>query len=147
MISPELLRRYGCFSPIKEETLKAVAMRADETTIPANTRLFQRGDPADTLSIIVRGEVDIQYTLDTGELRTVDTLVDGDILGWSAVVEPYRMTGTATTRKETRLIRVQSKELRELCARDTQLGARLMSEIVTLLSERLERARVQMLMA
>jgi CRP/FNR family transcriptional regulator, cyclic AMP receptor protein len=144
MISPELLRRYNCFSPIGEESLKAVAMMANEAFVPAGTQLFSEGDPADTLSIIVDGEVDIQYTLGTGELRTVDTLVKGDPLGWSALVEPYKMTGAATASADTRLIKVDAKRLRELCDRDPLLGYRLMTQVVKLLDDRLHGARVQL---
>jgi hypothetical protein len=41
--------------------------------------------------------MDIQYTLGDGELRTVDTLVAGELMMWSALVEPYRSTGGLTT--------------------------------------------------
>ncbi len=88
--------------------------------------------------------VDIQYTLVTGERCTVDTLVPGDLLGWSALVEPYRMTAIATAPAGTRLIKIEAKRLRELCDRDPLLGYRLMSQVVKLLDDRLDGARVQL---
>ena len=89
---------------------------------PAGRQVFGEGDPADTLSLIVEGEIDIRYLLGSGEWRVVDTLIAGDILGWSALVEPHKMTGIATTRKPTRLIRIQAQPLRELCEHDPLLG-------------------------
>ena len=59
------------------------------------------------MSLIVEGEIDVSYVLGSRESRVVDTLIAGDILGWSALVEPCRMTGIATTRKATRLIRIR----------------------------------------
>jgi CRP-like cAMP-binding protein len=144
MISPEMLRRFSCFTPISEESLKELAMIASEARVPAGTCLFQEGSPADKLSLIVQGSVDIQYALGTGELRSVDTLIAGDLLGWSALVEPYQMTGTATAATETRLIVVDARRLRALCERDPQLGYRLMVQTVRLLADRLEGARVQL---
>lgn len=144
MISPEMLRRFSCFSPIGEESLKALAMISREESVPARTRIFGEGDPADELGILVDGEVDIQCTLGTGELRTVDTLIAGDILGWSALVAPYKMTAIATARRDTRLIKVDAKQLRELCQRDPLLGYRLMSQVARLLAHRLEGARLQL---
>ncbi len=47
MISPELLRRFACFSPVEERTLKALAMIAREEHVPAGRVLFNDGDPAD----------------------------------------------------------------------------------------------------
>lgn len=147
MISPETLRRFSCFSPVEEGSLRAVAMIANEECIPAGTRIFGEGDPADTLSIILDGEVDIQYTLASGELRSVDLLLAGEIVGWSALVEPYKMTGIATACRDTRLIKVEARRLRELCEQDPLLGYRLMSQVAKLLADRLEAARVQLAVA
>ena len=99
MVSPEMLRRFNCFSPVGEESLKALATIAREESLPAGRQVFGEGDPADTLSLVVDGEVDIRYVLGSGESCVVDTLIAGDILGWSALVEPHKMTGIAATRK------------------------------------------------
>ncbi|HOA51970.1 MAG: Crp/Fnr family transcriptional regulator [Thermogutta sp.] len=144
MVSPEMLRRYSYFAKVSEETLKEIAMLAEEKSYPAGMRLFYVGDPADHLNIIVEGEVDIQYELGNGEKRTVDTLVPGDILVWSALVEPYRTTAIGTTTKPTKVIAIKAKPLRELCDKDSMLGYQLMREIAKLLASRLESARVQL---
>ncbi len=49
--------------------------------------------------IIVKGEVNIEFLLGNGELRVVDTMVEGDLLGWSALIEPYKMTANGTPSK------------------------------------------------
>jgi CRP/FNR family transcriptional regulator, cyclic AMP receptor protein len=144
MISPEVLRRYPYFAGVDEDSLKAVAMIADEKTVAAGSRVFNEGDPADSLNIIVRGEVNIQYLLGNGEHRTVDTLIDGDILGFSALVEPYKYTAIGTTSRETLMIRIEAKKLRAICDRTPVVGFKLMSQIAKLLSHRLEGARVQL---
>jgi CRP/FNR family transcriptional regulator, cyclic AMP receptor protein len=144
MISPEVLRRYPYFAAVSEESLKAVAMIADEKTVPAGTQMFSEGDPADAMNIIVRGQVHIQYVLGNGDRRTVDTLVDGDILGWSAIVEPYKYTAVGTASKETQLVSIRAKSLRELCDKDPLMGYRLARQIAKLLAHRLEGARVQL---
>jgi CRP-like cAMP-binding protein len=144
MISPEVLRRYPYFAAVSEESLKAVAMIADEKTVPAGTQMFSEGDPAEAMNIIVRGQIHIQYILGSGERRTVDTLVDGDILGWSALVEPYKYTAVGTTSKDTQLVSIRAKHLRELCDKDPLLGYRLARQIAKLLAHRLEGARIQL---
>ena len=86
MISPEILRRYPYFAGIDDAILRQLAMIAEEKSgIPAGTRLFDEGQPVKYLGIIVSGEVNIQYLLGSGEMRTVDTLVGGDLLGFSAL--------------------------------------------------------------
>jgi CRP-like cAMP-binding protein len=147
MISPELLRRYQGFAPVAEESLKAVAQMAEEALVSVGTEIHREGEPANTLSLIVDGEVDIQYVLGTGERRTVDTLGPGDILGWPAMVEPYRITCFAIARRATRLIHIDAVKIRALCDRDATLGYRILGQIIKLLSERLETARIQIVTA
>jgi len=144
MISPELLRRYPYFAGISEESLKQIAMIADEKSFPAQTLLFNEGDPADQMMIIVKGEVNLLFLLGSGELRVVDTLIEGDLMGWSGLLEPHKMTASGTTAKATDLIRFDAVKLRQLCAKDTVLGYRLTTEIAKLLAHRLEGARVQL---
>lgn len=144
MISPETLRRYPYFAKVSDESLKKVAMIAGELTATAGTTLFSEGDRADKLYILVDGEVDIQYSLGTGELRTVDTLVAADLMMWSALVEPFRSTASAIVRKDARCVVIDSPKLRELCEQDSALGFRLLNSICKLLATRLEGARVQL---
>ena len=144
MISPEVLRRYPYFAGLNEDSLRQLAMIAEEKTVPANTVMFREGDPASHLSVILKGEVNIQYVLGDGEFRTVDTLVEGDLLMWSALVEPYKATAIGTTTKETRLARIDSIKLRALCEKEPIIGYRLMTQAAKLLAHRLEGARVQL---
>ncbi len=144
MISPEALRRYHYFANIGEESLKALAMIAEEKEVPANTEMFREGDPADTLHVITQGEVEIRYLLGNGEERAVDTLVGGELLCWSAMIEPYKVTAIGTTTKDTSLICLDGKKVRDLCDDNPRLGYQLTKEISKLLAQRLESARVQL---
>ena len=140
-------RKYASlpfFAPINDVSLKQLAMLAEEKRVPARRTMFYEHDPADCLYVIVQGEVNISYTLGNGQQRVVDTLVDGDLLVWSAMVEPYRTTGIGTTAKETQLLAIPAAPLRELCESDPELGARLMNQVVKLLAHRLVGARVQL---
>jgi CRP/FNR family transcriptional regulator, cyclic AMP receptor protein len=144
MISPELLRRYPYFGGVSEDALKEVAMISDEVTAAAGTTLFNEDDKADFLYIVTDGEIDLQNMLGSGELRTVDTVVPGDLVVWSALVEPYRCTATGTVRKDARLIAVNGQKLRQLCETDRDLGYRMLVSVTKLLATRLEGARVQL---
>lgn len=144
MISPEVLRRYPYFTQATDERLREIAMAADERTFPAGETIFREGDKAEELYIVVEGEVDIQYTLGSGEQRTVDTLVPGELMMWSALVEPYRSTAVGTTRLETKLIAIQAEALRSLCYQDHEMAHHILLSLVKLLATRLEGARVQL---
>jgi CRP-like cAMP-binding protein len=144
MISPELLRRYPYFAGVSDESLKEIAMIAEEKRVPAGTRMFGEGDPANCFFIIGKGEVNIDYMLGSGEIRTVDTLIDGDLLVWSALIEPYKTTAIGTTTKDCELLCINAPQLRALCEKDPLLGYRLTGQVAKLLAHRLEGARVQL---
>ncbi len=144
MISPEVLRRYSFFAGLGDEVLKEIAMLAEERLAPAGTRLFNEGEPSTHFCIIRSGEVHIQYLMGNDELRTVDTMIDGDILIWSALLEPYTTTAIGTTTEETRILAIAAAPLRELCDRNPLLGYRVMTQVAKLLAHRLENARIQL---
>lgn len=144
MISPELLRRYPYFAEVSEEDLKQVAMISEEVSAPAGNVLFTEDDMTDYLYIITAGEIDLQYRLGSGDMRTVDTVVPGDLVVWSALVEPYRCTATGTVRKDARLIAIDAPKLRALCEASRDLGYRMLASVTKLLANRLEGARVQL---
>ncbi len=144
MVSPELLRRYPYFAGIGHETLKKLAMLAEERTFSPGETLFREWQRADYLFVVLSGEVEVRYTLHSGEYRTVDTVDPGELLVWSALLEPYRTTGTGVAVRPTRVIALEAVQLRELCRQDPVLGYNLMAEVIKTLVHRLDGTRVQL---
>ncbi|MCP3981818.1 MAG: cyclic nucleotide-binding domain-containing protein [bacterium] len=144
MVSTEVLRRQPVLRGGSEESLRQLAMVSGQRDYEAGAMLFHDGARADQFYVIARGEVDIRYTLNSGEQSTVDTLVAGDLVGWSAVVEPFRMTADCVARRETRVLEIDAVMLRELCESDVGLGYGVMLQVATVLSHRLQGARVQL---
>jgi CRP-like cAMP-binding protein len=87
--------------------------------------------------------VDIRYDVG-GEHKSVDILVGGDLLVWSAIVPPHKTNATAVVRKDARLLAVEASRLRALCEQDPLLGYRLMSGIAEAVSSRLHGAQIQL---
>ena len=99
-------------------------MICEDVSVPAGTVMYCEGDKADKLFILVEGEVDIQYALGSGELRTVDTVVPGDLLMWSALVEPYKSTAVVAVRQNSRLIAVDAEKLHRVLRDGPEIGQR-----------------------
>ena len=144
MVTPELLRQYAHFARLAPEALQKLASIADEQTVAAGQTIFAESDPAEYLYLIVRGEVNLKYELGSGELRVVDTLADGELVGWAALVEPYRCRTLATAVKDTHLVQFRATELRSFCNADHALGHQLLTQVALMLSSRLNSARVQL---
>ena len=93
---------------------------------------------------VTSGEVDIVYRLGDGREVTAESAIAGEVLGWSALLEPYKLTASVVGRKDGELVAIEGKKLRELCEVDTWLGYQLMIEIARVLRDRLSGLRVQL---
>ena len=144
MVSTEVLRSLPYFAGVSGESLKAVAAISEERDFKAGQTLWKEGDDVQWLYIVRQGEIDIIYDLQGGKQCVVDTVVGGEMSGWSAVVEPYRHTATCVARQPGRALCIQAADIRKLCDKDPQLGYHLLMQVARTLSNRLQGARQQL---
>jgi CRP-like cAMP-binding protein len=107
-------------------------------------RLLEEGAQASHLIIVKSGQVDLVYRLGDGREVTAESALAGDVIAWSAMLEPFTLTASGVASKEGELIALDGAKLRELCAADTGLGHQLMTEIARGLRDRLTGLRVEL---
>jgi len=144
MISPERLRRFAYCAGASDELLKQVAMLASERPFDAGEHLFEEGTSARKLLMLESGSVDIVHTLGSGKAVVVDTLVGGDLMAWSALLEPHMLTATGVGRTAGRLVEINGQALLGLCKENPEYGLTMMTEVAKTLRARLEATRVQL---
>jgi CRP/FNR family cyclic AMP-dependent transcriptional regulator len=157
MISPEVLRRYPHFAGIGDECLKAVAMISEErdfkageeiftesSSFKATARIYEKGEEASHLMLLTEGEVDIAFTLGSGEKAIVGTLVAGDLMALSALLPPYQLDASGIASSDGKLIQIKAADLRKLCEENTDLGYHLMLGVAKALRSRLLDTRVEL---
>ena len=153
MISPELLRRYPFFGFMDETQLANVAMLADEIAAEKGETLFEVEQPADTLYLLLEGNIDLHYiVIDREDPRIrkdffVSEINPGEILGLSAFIEPYQYTLTAIVTNGSRLVKFNAAGLRELQDSDPKLGCGIMRQVAKALMSRLNDTRIQLVAA
>ena len=76
---------------------------------------------------------------------TLQTLGEGEILGWSWLFPPYVSQFDARAREDVRATAFDGACLRNKCDADPVLGYDLMKRMARLVSSRLEAARRQLL--
>jgi CRP-like cAMP-binding protein len=141
MVESDVLRRYPYFANLDSESLKKLAAITSRKTIAAGEQIFREGDEADNLYVVIRGEVEVQYVLATEDLWSVDVMRDGDLLQWSAIIEPYKATAAGLAKKETLLLCINAEKLRELFDTDPYVGCELSVQVAKQLARRLDKAR------
>ncbi len=143
MISPEILRHYPNFVGASDGHMKEIASISRVRDFEAGERLFCEGNTATHLQFVISGEVNIVYRLGSGQEVVADTLVAGDPLAWSALLEPHRLTASGVGSKPGALLEIDAEGLRRLCERDRNFGYFMMKEIAKTLRSRLSAMRIQ----
>jgi CRP/FNR family cyclic AMP-dependent transcriptional regulator len=143
MISPQEFRRYRYFASVSGEMLHAIATCSSLRQFKAGERLFEEGALASHLMVVKSGQVDLIYRLGDNREVVAESAISGDVIAWSAVLAPYKLTASAVGSKDGELIEIEGKQLREICDADLSLGYQLMTEIAKGLRDRLTGLRVQ----
>ncbi len=144
MLSPEVLQRYPLFADLDDIQRKAIGLIAKEEVFDRGATIFEEGQPAENLYILMEGCVDLYYaaSAEVGHRFLVTEVAVGEPFGFSALLEPGALTATAKTRASCRVLKIKGVELRALCEVDADLGYTLMRQSAKSIMGRLHAARV-----
>jgi len=93
---PDLLSHTGLFQDQPADVLIAVGAAMKEMRHPAGAHLFSRGDPGDSLFLILSGRVRISIVTADGRELSFSHAVSGDIVGEIAVLDGSPRSANAT---------------------------------------------------
>lgn len=120
----------GCASNIKVEEGKFI---------------FREGKKADNFYFIRSGKVALEIFTPERGCIIIETLGDGDVLGWSWLIPPYQWKFDAKAVEEVRAIAFDGKCLRNKCEADHDLGYELLMRFSRIIEERLQATRLRVL--
>jgi CRP-like cAMP-binding protein len=140
----EYLPEHPFFAGLDAEALELAAGCATNVHFRRGEFLFHEGDPADTFYVLRHGRVAVGMRTPTDDV-VLDTAQDGDVVGWSWLIAPYRWTFDARAADDTSAIAFDGACLRGKCEDDATLGYALLQRVVQVMSGRLQSARVRLL--
>ena len=108
------------------------------------TVIFEQGDPADYLYLVVSGEVLIRYKPEDGPPINVTRVRDGGVFGWSAIIKRRKYTSSVECSVQTQLLRVSSAELQYLCEQYPETGTIVLDRLVAIVAKRLQATSPEM---
>jgi CRP-like cAMP-binding protein len=140
-----ILREHPFLKDLKAEHVETLVGCASNRKFSPGEYLAREGDQADEFFLIREGQVVLEiYVPQRGGLR-LETLGEGEILGWSWLVQPYRWHYDARAVTQVRALALDGKCLRQKSETDFELGYRLFQRFATIMEQRLEAARLQLL--
>lgn len=107
--------------------------------------LFEQGDPAEYLYLIVSGEVTIYYKPDDGPTMPIARVRSGGVVGWSAVLGNRQYTSEAVCSEYTQMLRVRGRDLRHLCEDNPETGILVLDRLAWVIAERLHNTYEQVM--
>jgi CRP/FNR family transcriptional regulator, cyclic AMP receptor protein len=140
-----IVREHPFFSGLSEGFSALVCGCAKNVRFEADQYLFHEGDPADQFYLIRHGRVALGITAPGRGSITFQTLVEGEIVGASWLIPPYRWTYDARALTLIRAIAIDAACLRQKCEADHDLGYDVLKRFMPVMVEWLHQTRLQIL--
>jgi CRP/FNR family cyclic AMP-dependent transcriptional regulator len=135
----EMAKAYRVLSDLEPSKLKKLLPLAHDANFEPGDIIFREGDRSRNLHLIVSGEI----ALETATTR-VQTLHAGEAMGWSALMPGSRTHFQARALTPVTTVAFSGDSLRAACNRDPEIGYALMSNLLELVTERLDATRMQL---
>jgi CRP/FNR family transcriptional regulator, cyclic AMP receptor protein len=140
-----IVKEHPFFAGIPNAFSELVSGCAKNVQFAAGQYLFHEGEPADWFYLLRHGRVALQVTAPGRGAVTFQTMAEGEIVGLSWLIPPYRWTYDAKAIELTRAIAMDAKCLRQKCEADHDLGYEMMKRFMPVLIQRLQATRLQIL--
>ena len=140
MVTIDDLKKFRVFKGLDDTELASIVELCRERTFGKGAVCFSQGRRAMELHLCRAGKVDIVVELEqpSGKVEEiVHTASDGQIFGWSAVVEPHIYTASARCAEKTEDICIKGTDLLKLFEQNTGLGYVVMRNLSAAVSSRL----------
>ena len=112
---------------------------------PPGEYIFKEGEEANEFYLIRSGRVALEIFAPQHKPLVVETLSEGDILGWSWLLPPYIWKFHAHAMQDTRAIALDGKCLRTKCEQNHDLGYEVLKRFAQIMERRLEATRLQLI--
>jgi CRP-like cAMP-binding protein len=140
-----LLADVPAFAGMAPDRLELIAGCASNRVFRDGEYLMREGEPADVFYVVRHGHVSLETYIPQRGALTLETLHDGDLIGWSWLVPPHRVMFDARAGGEVHTMAFDGRCLRGKCDEDPALGYDLLGRFVSVIVERLQATRMQLL--
>lgn len=141
----EVIETHPFFAGLDKGFCQTVSGCAKNSHFAAGQYLFREGEPADHFYLLRHGRVALELSAAGRHTLTFQTVTEGEIVGVSWLIPPYRWTFDAKALEFTRAIAIDGACLRQKCDANHDLGYDMMKRFLPVLVQRLQATRMQIL--
>ena len=131
------------FKDLDEYTLQLLEPLFEPFSCAAGTVIFEQGQLARYLYLLLDGAIEIRYKPYDGPPITVTILEKDTIFGWSAAIGNVTYTSGAVCQKDCRAVRIRSSDLHKLYEKEPEAGRVILNLLADSVSSRWDDAQSQ----
>lgn len=137
------IKEVDLFRGLSPGFMNKLVESSREVDYGPDTLLFERGQPAEALYILIQGSV----TLFIEGGGSIHYLLDapGQIFGWSALVEPHLYTASAMTNSAAKVLELDSARLQRTMERNPAEAYLVMKRLAGVIGQRLQNSYAEAL--
>lgn len=140
-----ILEEHPFFHGLDKKYIQLIVGCASNVRFNAGEFLFREGEEANQFYILRPGKVALEIFVPERGPITIETVGEGQILGWSWLIPPHYWHFNARAVELTRAIALDGKCLRNKCEEDHDLGYELLKRFAHIVEMRLQATRLQLL--
>lgn len=141
----KILAEHPFVKGLEEEHIQLILGCAKNVVIEAGKYLFKENEEANSFYIVRIGKIALEiYSPEKGAI-VIQTVGEGEMIGWSWMVPPYQWKFDARAIELTRLIELDGTCLRTKCESDPKLGYEIMKRLANVFEQRVNSLRLQLL--
>jgi CRP/FNR family cyclic AMP-dependent transcriptional regulator len=125
------------FQGLSSHELNLLAERFQYDSFLEGSIIFDQGDPADRLYVLIAGRVAIRFKPDDGEVLTVTEIEENGVFGWSSALGRSTYTSSAACLEDCQTVSVMGDELRKLWVTHPETGVIILERLAEVIAERL----------
>lgn len=140
-----ILAEHPFFKGLDRHYIELIVGCSSNVRFDAGKSVFRAGEEANEFYLVRHGKVALEVYVPGQGPITIETVGEGEILGWSWLIPPYHWRFDARAVDLTRAIALDGKCLRNKCEKDHDLGYELLKRFADIIVQRLEATRLQLL--
>jgi len=145
MTKLEVLKRCPFVRELNDEQLKILADMCYLEVFETGECLTRQGRTQEKIYLIEDGLVGIYLELGPMNQRQLQSASNFEVVGWSAMLPPYRASATCKAIETSKVLAFNGKELVSLCERHPDIGCKVHRGLASLIAVRLHHAFTQLM--
>src|SRR3989338_3513096 len=131
-----IFENHPFFKGLKAEYVDLISSYSNIDSFKSGEYIFKEGDAAEKFYIISKGKVNIEIQMPNSHPFSLQSLREGDVLGWSWFIAPHQWRFSSRAVEKTELIVIDGNPLKKACETNHDLGYEIYKRLVGIFIQR-----------